>query len=268
VEAAPVKPPPFDYVAPATLDEALGMLDDESRPLAGGQSLIPLLNFRLARPARLVDLGRLDALAGLGQSNGELRIGALTRQATLERSELIAERWPLLAQAVRHVGHPQIRNRGTVGGSVAHADPAAELPVALTALDARFHVRSVRGERTLAAGELFAGPLTTALEPDELLVEISVPPLPEASRTAFVEYARTHGDFALAGAAVVSSSERWAIALLGAGSTPLRAAHAETALLRGADPVEAGWIAAEPVDDHHRRALVADLVRRGVEACA
>jgi CO/xanthine dehydrogenase FAD-binding subunit len=261
-----VKPSPFDYAAPATLEEALGMLDDESRPLAGGQSLIPLLNFRLARPARLVDLGRLDELSGVRASNGELRIGAMTRQATVEHDETIAARWPLLAQAVRHVGHPQIRNRGTVGGSVAHADPAAELPVALTALDARFHVRSARGERTLAAGELFAGPLTTTLEPDELLVEVAVPALPEGARTAFVEYARTHGDFALAGAAAIVAPGTAAIALLGAGPTPLRATEAERALADSAEPIEVGRIAAAPVEDDHRRALISDLVRRAVTA--
>lgn len=260
-----MKPPPFDYAAPSTLDEALGLLDDDSRPLAGGQSLIPLLNFRLARPARLVDLAGLAELARLAPSGRELRIGALTRQTTLEHSPIVAERWPLLREAVGLVAHPQIRNRGTVGGSVAHADPAAELPVALTALGARFHVRSVRGARMLDAAELFAGPLMTTLEPDELLVEIAVPPLPEGAGTAFVEYARTHGDFALAGAAaVVSPGRSAAIALLGAGSTPVRARAAERAVVEGAGPVEAGRIAAAEVDDDHRRALVAELVRRAI----
>ena len=216
-----MKPAPFEYELPQSLDEALELLGGEAKVLAGGQSLVPLLNFRLARPERLVDVSRLGELAYLRRSRGLLRIGALTRQATLERSPLVAEHWPLLRQAVSLVGHPQIRNRGTVGGSVAHADPAAELPVALTALDARFHCRSRRGTRTLAAGELFLGPLTTALDDDELLTEIEVPPLPAGARTAFVEHARTHGDFAIAGAAVVVAPGYAAIALLGAGSVPV-----------------------------------------------
>jgi CO/xanthine dehydrogenase FAD-binding subunit len=256
-----VKPAPFEYVAPATVEEALGALGEESKPLAGGQSLVPLLNFRLARPERLVDLNGLAELAYIRRTGGVLRIGALTRQATLERSQLVARHWPLLRQAVRHVGHPQIRNRGTVGGSVAHADPAAELPAALIALDARFHVRSVRGRRTLAAAELFAGPLTTALAEDELLVEIEVPPLSAGARTAFAEHARTHGDFAAAGAAVVLAPGHAAVALLGAGPTPLRAAEAEAALLAGAGPGDAARLAAAGVDGEHRRALLAELVR-------
>ena len=134
-----------EYDLPQSLDEALELLGGEAKVLAGGQSLVPLLNFRLARPERLVDVSRLGELAYLRRSGGVLRIGALTRQATLERSPLVAKHWPLLHQAVSLVGHPQIRNRGTVGGSIAHADPAAELPVALTALDARFHCRSRRG---------------------------------------------------------------------------------------------------------------------------
>ena len=242
------------------------MLDDDSKALAGGQSLVPLLNFRLARPARLVDLGGLCELAYLRRSDGILRIGALTRQATLERSGLVADRWPLLTEAVGFVGHAQIRNRGTVGGSVAHADPTAELPVALSALDARFHLTSPRGRRSLVADELFLGPLTTALEPDELLVEIEVPPLPSGARTAFVEHARTHGDFAMCGAAaVVVPGERAAIALLGAGPRPLRAPAAERALEDGAAPQEAGDLAAEQIADGYRRALTAELVRSAIE---
>ena len=159
-----MKPAPFEYSAPSSVDEALALLDDEAKVLAGGQSLVPLLNFRLARPERIVDINRIEELAYIrADEDGTLRIGALARQAELERSQLVAERWPLLAQAVRLVGHPQIRSRGTVCGSVAHADPTAELPVALTALDARFHVRSAGGSRTLRATELFAGPLTTSL---------------------------------------------------------------------------------------------------------
>jgi CO/xanthine dehydrogenase FAD-binding subunit len=263
-----VKPAPFDYVAPRTLDEALAALGEDAKPLAGGQSLVPLLNFRFARPATIVDLNGIDDLAYLRRSGGTLRIGALTRQAALERSAVAGRGWPLLTRAVSHVAHPAIRNRGTVGGSVAHADPAAELPVALTALDARFHVRSAaRGARTFAASELFQAPLMTALEPDELLVEIEVPPPPDGSRCAFCEHARTHGDFALAGAAVVrAGTEHAAIALLAAGPTPVRAPDAERALCNGASPAEAARIAGAGLDDDYRRALTTELVRRAIEA--
>jgi CO/xanthine dehydrogenase FAD-binding subunit len=227
---------------------------------------VPLLNFRLARPERLVDINGLPELAYLRASDGRLRIGALTRQVALERSPLVAERWPLLAQATRLVGHPQIRNRGTVGGSVAHADPAAELPVAFSALGARFHVRSRRGTRTLVSGDFFLGPLTTALEPDEMLAEIEVPPLPGGARTAFVEHARTHGDFAIAGAAVVvAPGGDTRIALLGADSVPVRAGDAERALREGANAREAARLAATLVDHDHRAALLAELVREAIE---
>jgi CO/xanthine dehydrogenase FAD-binding subunit len=251
VERAAVKPAPFEYAAPASLDEALALIGDDARPLAGGQSLVPMLNFRLARPARLVDLERvgLDHV----RVDGALRIGAMARQATIERSQEIAAGWPLLRQAVRHVGHPQIRARGTIGGSVAHADPKAELPVALAALGARFHVRSAAGARTLTAGQLFRGPLMTALAPDELLVEIEVPPLPAAARTAFAEHARTHGDFAIAGVAAVVTGDRVTLGLLGAAYTPV-VVDSEAAIADVADP--------------HRRALLAALARRAIAAAA
>lgn len=265
-EAGQVKPPPFDYSAPETLEEALGLLGDDARPLAGGQSLVPLLNFRLARPEHLIDLNGVAELAYL-RANGEaLHIGAMTRQYALERSEVVSARWPLLHQAIRLVGHPQIRSRGTVGGSVAHADPTAELPVAFTVLDARFHVRSPRASRTLGSDELFLGPLTTAMASDELLVDIEVPPLPDGARTAFVEHARTHGDFAIAGAAVVVAPGRHAaVGLLGVGPTPVRAPEAERALRDGASSSKVAALAAAAVDGDHRRALVAELVRRAVE---
>jgi CO/xanthine dehydrogenase FAD-binding subunit len=265
-----MKPAPFEYVAPRSLAAALGALDEDAKPLAGGQSLVPLLNFRLARPERIVDLNGVEELAYVRRSEGTLRIGALTRQATLERSRVVAEHWPLLTRAVTHVAHPAIRNRGTVGGSVAHADPAAELPVALTALDARFHCRSAaRGARTIAAADLFQAPLMTALEPDELLVEIEVPAPPDGARAAFVEHARTHGDFALAGAAVVrAGTEHAAVALLGAGPTPLRVPDAERALCNGASAAEAARIAGAELDDEYRRALTTELVRRAIEEAA
>jgi CO/xanthine dehydrogenase FAD-binding subunit len=261
-----VKPPPFEYSAPASVEGALALLDDDSKVLAGGQSLVPLLNFRLARPERIVDINRIEELAYIREGDVDaLRIGALARQAELEHSQLVAKRWPLLRQAVRLVGHPQIRSRGTVCGSAAHADPTAELPVALTALDARFHVRASGGGRTLTADELFAGPLTTSLRPDELLTEIEVPPLPPGARCAFREYARTHGDFAVAGAAVVLAPGQAAVALLGAGWTPLRAPAAERALAGGADAREAAALAAELVEDEQRAALTSVLVAQAIE---
>jgi CO/xanthine dehydrogenase FAD-binding subunit len=261
-----VKPAPFEYSAPESVDDALGLLGEDAKVLAGGQSLVPLLNFRLARPELIVDINRVEELAYIREGeDGSLRIGAIARQAALERSQLVAERWPLLSQAVRFVGHPQIRSRGTVAGSVAHADPTAELPVALTALDARFHVRSATGARTLDAATLFSGPLTTTLAADELLAEIEVPPLPTGARCAFSEHARTHGDFALAGAAVVRAESGASIALLGAGWTPLRAMAAERALAAGAAPGEVAALAAELVEDEHRAALMAALVKQAVE---
>jgi CO/xanthine dehydrogenase FAD-binding subunit len=263
-----VKPAPFEYSAPETLEEALELLarySDDAKVLAGGQSLVPLLNFRLARPARLVDVNRIDELSYVRRRDGRLHLGALTRTATVERSRLVAERWPVLLEAVRHAGHPQIRSRGTVGGSVAHGDPSAELPTVLAALRARFVVRSVRGQRTLAADELFVGFLTTSLAPDELVVEVEVPPLPQGAGTAFVEYSRVHGDFALAGAAVIVSPNGAAVALLGAGPTPLRAREAERALAGGADVPEAARLAAAAVEAAPaRRALLEDVAGRAI----
>jgi CO/xanthine dehydrogenase FAD-binding subunit len=261
-----MKPAPFRYEAPRSVDAALTLLGEDAKVLAGGQSLVPIMNFRLARPATLVDVNRLDELAYLRKRDGALHIGALTRHATLERSDMVARGWPLLRQAVRQVAHPPIRARGTVGGSCAHGDPTAELPVALAALDARFHLRSRAGERSLGAAEFFVSHLTTALRDDELLIEIEVPPLPAAARTAFVEHARTHGDFAVAGAAVVrAGTEHAAIALLGAGPTPLRVPDAERALCNGASAAEAAGIAGAELDDDYRRALTTELVRRAID---
>jgi len=259
-----VKPARFDYAAPATVDETLGLLDDDATVLAGGQSLVPLLNLRLAQPALVVDIGGVAELDYIRAEDGALRIGATTRQAALERSQLARDDWPLLHKAVRLVGHPQIRTRGTVGGSVAHADPAAELPVALTALGARFHLASRRGVRSLGAAELFLGPLYTSREPDELLVEIEVPAQPDGSASGFAEHARTHGDFATAGAAAVVAPGRAGIALLGAAPVPVRAEAAERALAAGAAPHEAAELAAADIDDDYRRALCTELARRAI----
>jgi CO/xanthine dehydrogenase FAD-binding subunit len=281
-----VKPAPFAYEEPRSVEQALDLLaryGDEAKVLAGGQSLIPLLNFRLARPERLVDVNRIDELAYVRREGGELHIGAVTRMATLEHSSLVAARWPLLIESARLVGHPPIRSRGTVGGSVAHADPAAELPGALSVLGASFHVRSQREPRTLAAEEFFVTHLTTALEPDELLVGITVPALPPRTGTAIVEHARVHGDFALGGAAVLVSLRedgacaRASIVLLAAAPRPLRAAAAEEALagtrLAEAELAEAAELAAGELDVSgsqraHRRALAAELTRRALVLAA
>lgn len=278
-----MKPAPFAYDDPRGLDETLDLLarhGEDAKVLAGGQSLLPLLNFRLARPTRLVDVNRVDELAYLRRRGGNLRIGALTRAATLERSPLVAAEWPLLREAVRLVGHPQIRSRGTVGGSVAHADPAAELPAVLAALESRFHLRSRRGGRTLGPEELFVTHLTTALAPDELLVEIEVPPLPSRAGTAFVEYARVHGDFALGGAAAVvvlgedGTCERAVVTLVAAAPTPVRAREAEEALaggslteegIRAAADLAAAEVDVPEAERPYRRALVSELTRRALE---
>jgi CO/xanthine dehydrogenase FAD-binding subunit len=261
-----LKPPPFEYEAPASVEEALPLLGLDSTVLAGGQSLVPLLNLRLAQPELVVDINGIAELDYITAEDGPLRIGAMTRQVTLERSALVEERWPLLSKAIRLVGHAQIRSRGTVGGSVAHADPAAELPVALTALGARFHLRSPGGTRAVDASEFFLGPLHTVREPDELLVEVEVPEPAEGAGSGFAEHARTHGDFATAGAAAVIAPGAGAgIVLLGAGPMPVRAEAAERALSAGASPGEAATLAAQEVEDDHRRALCTELARRAIE---
>jgi carbon-monoxide dehydrogenase medium subunit len=261
-----VKPPRFEYAAPSSLEDALPLLGEAATVLAGGQSLVPLLNLRLAQPEVVVDINGVAGLDDIRVDDGGLRVGAMTRQAALERSEVVREHWPLLHKAVRLVGHPQIRARGTVGGSVAHADPAAELPTALIALGARVHLRSVRGARALDVSEFLLGPLYTAREPDELLVEVEVPEQPEGAGAGFAEYARTHGDFATAGvAAVVAPGGHAGVAVMGAGPAPARAEGAERALAGGASPREAAALAAADVDDEHRRALCTELARRAIE---
>jgi CO/xanthine dehydrogenase FAD-binding subunit len=261
-----VKPAPFEYRAPASVEEALSLLGLDSAVLAGGQSLVPLLNLRLARPELVVDVNGLTELDYIRAAHGALRIGAMTRQVALERSDVVRRSWPLLHKAARLVGHRQIRSRGTVGGSVAHADPAAELPAALLALGASFHLRSAGAARRVAAEDFFLGPLETVREPDELLVEIEVPEQPEGAAGGFAEYARTHGDFATAGAAaVVAPGGHAGIALLGAGPVPVRAQAAERALADGAGAREAAELAAQDVAGDHRRALCTELARRAIE---
>ncbi|WP_420114067.1 FAD binding domain-containing protein [Pseudactinotalea sp.] len=234
-----MKPPAFDYLLPDSLQEALSILaehGEDAKVIAGGQSLIPLLNLRMARPSVLVDINRLADLGGISRTQGQLYIGALARQAWLERSPVVAAGWPLLPAAISWVAHPQIRTRGTVGGSAVHADAAAELPAVLTTLDAEFVVQSTSGERRVPAAEFFLGQYETALQPHELLTEIVVPPMAERTGTGFSEYARRHGDFALAGAAAVVQLDetgrctRARLTLLGVGQTPARLHEVEDEL--------------------------------------
>lgn len=286
-----MKPAPFDYRRPDTLDEALGIfaeLETDAKALAGGQSLVPAMNFRLARPAVLVDLNRLAPLAYIDESpDGGLRMGAMTRQRAAERSPAVAGRAPLLFEAMPWIAHPQIRNRGTVGGSLAHADPAAELPAVMVALDAQFVLRSRTASRTVPAQSFYTGILSTALRPDELLTEIQIPPRAARTGSAFMELARRHGDFALVGVAVelvldeggACTSAR--IVLLSVGDGPVLATTA-TAGLVGSVPTasridEAARLVGEadidpPSDIHassaYRRHLARVLVRRAVTRAA
>jgi carbon-monoxide dehydrogenase medium subunit len=231
-----VKAAPFEYHAPQTLDEALGLLaefGDEAKLLAGGQSLVPVLALRLARFEHLVDLNRIPALRYIDASNGVTRVGAMTTHATIGGSAEVRGRVPLLAEATPYIGHFQIRNRGTIGGSLSHADPGAEYPAVALALDAEIVLASARGTRTVPAAEFFTGTFTTVAEPDEVLTEVRFAGRPQGC--AVLELARRHGDFALAGVACaveLDSAERIAslrLALFGVASTPVRATTAEQA---------------------------------------
>ena len=235
-----MKPPKFDYHAPASVDEAVALLQrygGDAKVLAGGQSLMPMLNFRLARPAALVDVNRIAALAYIREDDGTVAFGAMTRQRTIEFSPVVATRLPLLREATRWVGHLPIRSRGTIGGSIAHADPSAEYPAVLTALGGEVVVQGPRGRRTVQAGDLFETYLTTTLAADELLVEVRLPAMPTGAGYAFEEFARRHGDFALIGIAamIVRAGDRCTAARLataGAGPVPVRLRPAEEILER------------------------------------
>ena len=250
-----MKPAPFKYFAPGTLEEALTHLaeyGDEAKILAGGQSLVPTMNFRLAQPAVLIDLNRVEELFYIKTENSAgLKIGAMTRHQELEYSKLILEKSPLLRETMPHIAHPQIRNRGTIGGSLAHADPAAELPAVMLALDAEFLLRGQKAERTIAAKEFFLDLFFTALEPEELIVEITLPSLPKNSGWAFREIARRHGDFALVGVAAVvtldqkSQCEQTRIVLMSVGNGPVEAVQAQQALIGQKPTPEAIRAAAE-----------------------
>lgn len=234
-----MKPPAFEYVRPSTLDEALQALADttvEAKVLAGGQSLIPLLNFRLAFPSRLVDIKGIAALDYIRSDGARLRIGAATSTATVERSAEVARHLPILSEACHWVGHVQIRNRGTIGGSIAHADPSAEIPALCVLLDAELTVRSQARTRSVKANGFFHGFLTTGLEKDEILEEVSFPILPDGTRWGFREFAVRRGDFALAGAGCVlrtakeGTVEEARTVLFGATDFPVRSTKAESAL--------------------------------------
>ena len=281
-----MKPAPFDYVVPSTVGEAVSLLEaheGEAKILAGGQSLMPLLTMRLARPEVLIDLSRLAELDYIRETNGGLAIGATTTKRAVEDSALVKSRQPMLEVATRWIAHPQIRNRGTVGGSMAHADPAAEYPALAMALDAELCVVGPKGERSINAADFFVTYLTTALEPAEVLTEVRFPALSKGVGWSFTEVARRHGDFALAGAAVTAELEksghvsRARIVLFGVGATPLRALEAEKIVI-GETPSErlfeqAGGKVGEEIEDplsdvhasaEYRRHLAQVLTRRGL----
>ncbi len=235
-----MKPAPFEYVAPATLAEALALVAEhgyDAKLLAGGQSLIPVMNFRLAQPAVIVDLNGVRELTGLASpAAGGLRIGAMVRQSQLERSPEVRAADPLLAETIPFVAHPQIRNRGTIGGSLAHADPAGELPVIAVAREARLRLQRSGGERWITAASFYEALFTTALQPDEILTEIEFPVFPARTGSAFLELARRHGDYAQAGVAAIvtlaadGSVARARIVYLNLGEVPMVAAQAAAAL--------------------------------------
>jgi CO/xanthine dehydrogenase FAD-binding subunit len=285
-----MKPPKFRYFAPKSLGEALALLEeyaDEARVLAGGQSLVPLMNMRLVHPNVLIDINGISELSYIKASDGSLAIGALTRDATLAGVSTIAESLSILREAAQCVGHPAIRNRSTVGGSIAHADPAAELPAVMVALNAEFVARSRSVSRTLSAQNFFKGFLTTDLKEGEMLTELLIPGLPPRSGSAFVEFAHREGDYALAGvAAVITMDEDGTIAdarlgLCSVGPTPVHPRSAE-AMLRGQKPGNEAWAAAasavvsvldEPLSDIHgsagyRRHLAAVLTKQALAVAA
>jgi carbon-monoxide dehydrogenase medium subunit len=233
-----MKPPIFDYIRPATLDEAAAVLAEnggEAKILAGGQSLVPLLNFRMLRPSMLVDINGVPNLSDVRENGDGLRIGATTRHYTLETSPLVRKRFPVLTQAMAHVAHLAIRNRGTIGGSLSHADPAAELPMMAVLLDAEIHTRTKDGTRMHPAREFFVAPLTTVLGDDEIVTEIVLPPLPPRCGWAFEEFSQRTGDFAIAAVAATLDLKDGVItdarvAVTGVDETPLRLHAAEAEL--------------------------------------
>jgi len=279
--------PRFDYNAPSTLDEVLALLTehgDEGKVLAGGQSLIPLLSMRLARPTQVVDINGVAGLDSIGVEGDTITFGATVRERQAERSAVVADRLPLLAEALPYIGHAAIRTRGTIGGTVAHSDASAEIPCVVAALDGEVLVRSTRGDRVIAATDFFQGHFTTAMDDDECLIEVRVPAQDPAAGCAFREVARRHGDFALVGVATtltLGGDGRIAesrIALMGMADVPYRARAAEAALV-GAEPTLDTFTAAaetavadlSPASDVHgsaayRSQLARVTVRRALTA--
>lgn len=283
-----MKPPPFEYVAPTSLEEVLDLLaehGDEAKVIAGGQSLVPLLAMRLARPSVLIDINLVPELRSFEEQDDRVVFGATIRERDAERSPVVSKRLPVMAEALPLIGHVSIRNRGTVGGSVAHADPAAELPAVAVVTGAEMVVSGRRGERRVPADQFFLGHFSTALADDECLVEVQVPTGPPAAGWAFREVSRRHGDFALVGvAAMVALAEgrirEARICLMGVADRPVRALDAEAALA-GASPAEDAFAEAaigavrdlSPASDVHgsseyRRHLAAVTVRRALAAAA
>jgi aerobic carbon-monoxide dehydrogenase medium subunit len=275
-----MKPTRFHYHAPTTLAEAVGLLSehgDEAKVLAGGQSLVPMLSLRLASFGHLIDLNKVSGVSDIERSNGHMRIGAMTRQAVAEYSTDVATHSPLVARALPHIGHFQIRNRGTIGGSIAHADPASELPAVALALDAVIEATGSSGTRRLAAEDFFVSTWETTLADNEILSAVEFPVWTGRCGWAVEEISRRHGDFALVGTTVGvqvtdGAVTRAGIALFGVAGTPVRAREAEAALLAGADAAEAGRVAANelhPSDDIHasgsyRKQVAAVVVRRAI----
>jgi CO/xanthine dehydrogenase FAD-binding subunit len=284
-----MKPAPFNLLRPKSVDEALALLQahgDEAKVLAGGQSLVPLMNFRLAQPHNLIDLNGVEGLDPIRLDDQTLSLGAMVRQRDVERSPAIAERLPILREAMEQVAHPAIRNRGTVGGSLVHADPSAELPLLAVALDATFHLRSARASRSVAAKDFYQGYLLTDIAPDELLLAIDFHLPPVDCGWCCTEIARRHGDFAIVAVAVLLDCGRdrridfARVALGGVGPAPLRMIAAEQALLGERPDAElfrrAGDVAAQAVDppadihasSSYRRHLTGVLVRRALITAA
>jgi carbon-monoxide dehydrogenase medium subunit len=269
-----VIPVEFDYVRADSVDAAIGALvehGDDAKVIAGGHSLVPLMKLRLATPAVLVDIGRLGELAHITERTDHIAVGALTRHRVVERSGLLAEHLPLLAHAASQVGDPQVRNRGTIGGSIAHGDGASDLPAVLLALDGTLVARGPKGERTIAAADFFQGFLETALDEDELLTEIRFPKVP-LSGWSFQKLNRRAQDWAIVGCAVARTPERTGVGLVNMATTPIRALATEAALRDGGSIDDAAALAdadTSPSSDlsgseEYRRHLARVLVRRAL----
>jgi carbon-monoxide dehydrogenase medium subunit len=250
-----VKPAPFAYKKVRSLDEAVALLGEkDARLLAGGQSLIATLNMRLSSPSLLIDINGLDGLSGISEKDGAVEVGALVRHAQAERSDVIARHAPLIARAMPHIGHPAIRNRGTLGGSIAFADPAAELPACLLALDGEVDATGPEGKRTIKAQDFFRGLFETALAPQEVLTAIRVPAADKDARVGFAELARRHGDYAIVGLAASARADgkglsNVRLAYFGVGNRPVRAKKAEAALASGNIDAAVAALDLDPNDD-------------------